>query len=320
MAFFSPGSLTGAEVENHFQGVYGNTVRTSSETMSRVMEIDVPSTHAKETWGYIEAAPHVELWIDAIPEEAMGSKTLTVVNHKYGKRVKWKTEDRADEMTGSLMTMVEGIAESAGLLDERFFYDLIAGGTSTLPATVNAADGVALFSATDGGGGARFDVTGGNIVTGGTIATGALVRADVWNGVRRFREMQDGKGQYLHGPERLKSFTILAPSEHEEVFREAIIQGRTLDGGAAVTNTIGESGLSLHLEVTPRLTGDDWYMSMDNSPQRSIFSQLREGLDSKFADSENSDMARDFDVEYMQVRLRKSAGIILPYDIIKINN
>ncbi len=321
MAFFAPDSITGAEVNALFRGTYASTLRQSNDTLSSVCRLGVPSTHRQETYGYIEAAPHIELWIDSIPEEGMGSKSFTVVNLKFGKRIKWKREDRADEMTGSLMSMVRGLAASAGLIDERIFFDLLLGTTSILPATVNAADGAALHSATDGASAARFGITGGNIVTGTGVASGAAVRTDFWNAHERMAGFQDGKGQPLFG-EGVKNsgYTIVFGTVNEDVFREAFLQGRTLDGGAAVTNTILESGISIDLWSTPRITDNDWSIWAKNPPERSCFVQDREGLEERFAEAENSDYVRDSDNEYMQVRLRKAGGILLPYDTVMVNN
>lgn len=322
MAFFAPDSLTGAEVQATFTQTYASTLRQSNALLSNVCQLGVTSTHRQETYGYIEAAPHIELWIDTIPEEGMGSKTFTVINYKFGKRIKWKREDRADEMTGGLDGMVRGLAQSAGLLDERIFFDLLLGTTNILPTTVNAADGAALHSATDGASADRFGISGGNIVTGSGVASSAAVRADFWDSHERVGQFLDGKGQPLFGDAvKTSGYVVIYGVANEEVFREAFLQGRTHEAsGAAVTNTILESGLSVDLWSSSRITDNDWFIFVKNPPQRSVFVQDREALEERFADAETSDYTRDTDNEYMQVRLRKSGGVVLPYDTVKVNN
>jgi hypothetical protein len=320
MAFATTEGLHASEVQARFKDVYSSTLRRSSEKLAKVMELGVPSSHRQETYGYIEAAPHIELWIDTIPEEGMGSKTFTVVNHKFGKRIKWKREDRADEMTGSLMTQIEGLAESAGLLDERFFFDLLLAGTTILPATVNAADGAA-FHAVTAGGADRFGLSGGNVRPGSGVATSAAIRADFWSAVSDMRRYQDGKGQPLHAPEVVDAgVVVIFGAANEEVFREAFRQVRTIDGSVQVTNTVGESGIPVDMWSTARITDNDWFIFFPGVRQKACFVQEREGLEEKFADADVSDVARDQDIEYMQVRIRKSAGIVLPYQSVKLNN
>ena len=326
MAFAVTEGLHGAEVQARFKDVYAGTLRKSSAKLAKVMDLGVPSTHRQETYGYIEAAPHIELWVDTIPEEGMGSKTFTVVNHKFGKRIKWKREDRADEMTGSLLGQIEGLAESAGLLDERFFFDLLLASTNILPATVNAADGAAFHAATAGGldrFGLNSGSATGNVWAGSGVASAAALRTDFWAAVGMMRRFLDGKGQPLHAPEVVDAgCVIIFNAANEQVFQEAFRQEITSFANSTSNAGVSNTTLSKNIDMWPtaRITDNDWFVFFTGVRQKACFVQEREGLEEKFADADVSDVARDQDIEYMQVRIRKSAGIVLPYQSVKVNN
>ncbi len=110
------------------------------------------------------------------------------------------------------------------------------------------------------------------------------------------------------------------------MFREAFLQGRTAIGAntatsnAAVTNTILESGVQVSLWSTQRITDDDWFVFLADSPTKSVFRQVREALSENVQTMENSDIARSTKVEGVQWHMRAGYGLSLPIQSIKVNN
>jgi hypothetical protein len=196
---------------------------------------------------------------------------------------------------------------------------------------------VALFSATDGSGAARFGITGGNIISGSGVATGDAVRQDFWRAVGRFKQFKDTRGQpYYQGPEMGRGFAVMYSPENEEVFLEAFKQmltgliikaaagghvaAGTAIAAAGVDNTIMAAGTPVRLWSNPRLTGNDWYVSAAGAKHKGIFEQRRLSVTGTYANSSNSDHTRNFDEEYVQWKARHGVGALLPLGLIKVDN
>lgn len=304
--------------------------RQADSRIGKIMDLGIGATNRRHEFGYFEAAPHVEQWRrgSTIPTDAMGSVQFTVPVYNWARRVKWHKDDRKDDQTSSLYDSAKMAGESAALLPERMFFDLIQGTTGTLPAVPLAPDGAAMF-ATTAGGAARFGITGGNLLTGTGVATTATVLADYYSALMQFLQFQDGKGQPLLNAGIVDQGVIIVHSAADlDVFEAAFLQKRQITvfgsntAAAAGSNIVMDASRNVELFASSRLATGDWYVFLKATPKKSTFVLDREGVQ-EFASLEgdnNSDHVRDTGEEYVQWELRQGAGIALPYGAIKVNN
>jgi hypothetical protein len=269
---------------------------------------------------------------NTIPSDAFDSVQFSAVVDEWARRVKWSKFDREDDQTQSLMTAARKAGESAGLLPERFLFDLLNNSTSlstTLPAIPNAPDGVSLFSTTDGTGAARFGATNGNLLGGSGVATLSAILTDYYKVITQFMLFQDGKGQPLFSPELIAGGVLIIFSAADlQVFEQAFLQVRqgvvygSNTAAAAVTNVVQDASRNVELWSSPRLATLDWYVALKNSPTKPLALLQRSGLKEyqSLADDNNSDHTRNTAEEYVQWEIREGAFSALPYGLIKVNN
>lgn len=302
--------------------------RQADSRLAQVMDLGIGATNREHTFGYFEAAPHFEQWIrgQSIPTDGFDSVDFTVPVYTWGRRVKWHNEDREDDQTASLFDVARQCGESAALLPERFFFDLITNTENTLPAVPLAPDGAAMF-ATTAGGADRFGVSDGNLLTGSGVSTVAQIRTDYYNAIEQFKQMQDGKGQPLLSDETIDSGVICVhAASNTEAFEEAFMQRRQGEivsaGGAAVSNLVQDASRNVTLWGTQRLTGNDWFVFLANPPKLPTFFMDRKGImeESSLRGENNGDLTRDTGEEYLQWHSRSGAGIALPFGAIKVDN
>lgn len=255
----------------------------------------------------------------------MPSVQFRLANLNWGRRVKWHKDDRDDDMTGTLVDAARAAGRSFSALPERWFFDLFNGTNLILPSVPLAPDGVAFFSATDGRGLDRFNVSGGNLVATSGVADPMAIIADYYTAIERYKTMKDDHGQPLHDDQAIDSGMVVVYGAHNtKVFEQAFEQRRLgeliagTDGVATPTNILHDAARNTRLWGTQRITDDSWGVFMSNPPKKSCFVQSRAGLEEKFATMDNSDSARDRDEEYIQWKLRGNAGIALPYGAVKV--
>ncbi len=300
--------------------------RQADSRLAEVMDLSIGATNRQHEFAYFEAAPHMDFWRrgDTIPTDAFKSVQFSVPVYTWGRRVPWHKEDRKDDQTQSLFDMARMAGQSAALLPQRFFFDLIAGTTLTLPATALAPDGAAIY-ATTAGGSARFGATGGNLITGGGIASVSAILTDYYNAIEQFKAFQDGKGQPLLSDDIIDAgVTIIHPASLTEAFEQAFMQqriGKTSDASTP-SNPVLDANRTVSLWGTQRLTGNDWYVFLKAAPKKPIFLLDREGVQefTSLEGDNNSDHTRNTGEEYVQWERRAGAGIALPYATIKIDN
>jgi len=303
--------------------------RQADSRLSLVMDLSIGATNREHEFAYFEAAPHMAQWTrgSSIPEDAFDSVSFTTPVYTWGRRIKWHKEDRKDDQTQSLMDIARMAGQSAALLPERFFFDLLTGSTNTLPAVPNAPDGAAFF-ATTAGGSARFGVTDGNLLTGNGVASVSAIRTDYYNAIEQFKQMQDGKGQPLLSDEVIDSGVVCVHSAADtEAMEEAFLQRRQgevlgTDAGTTPSNLVQDASRNVTLWGSQRLATGDWYVFLRNPAKRATFMLDREGIQeySSLEGDNNSDHTRNTGEEYVQWERRAGAGIALPYSAIKINN
>lgn len=305
--------------------------RQADSRLSLVMDLSIGATNREHEFAYFEAAPHMAQWTrgSSIPEDAFDSVSFTTPVYTWGRRIKWHKEDRKDDQTQSLMDIARMAGQSAALLPERFFFDLLTSGTDTLPAVPNAPDGVPFFNTTDGDGAARFGVSSGNLLTGGGIASVSAIRTDYYNAIEQFKQMQDGKGQPLLSDEVIDSGVVCIHSAADtEAMEEAFLQRRQGEvygsntAAATPSNLVQDASRNVTLWGSQRLATGDWYVFLRNPAKRATFMLDREGIQeySSLEGDNNSDHTRNTGEEYVQWERRAGAGIALPYSAIKINN
>lgn len=304
--------------------------RQADSRLGLVMDLGIGATNRQHEFAYFNAAPHMTLWRrgESIPTDAMDSVTFTTPIYEWARRVPWSKWDRKDDQTQSLVDVARMAGESAALLPQRFFFDLLAGTTTTLPAVPNAPDGAVFFATTDGGGAARFGITDGNLLTGTGVASVSAIKTDYYNAIEQWKQMQDGKGQPLFSDEVVDGGIIVVhAAANTEAFEEAFLQKRQgevlgTDAGTTPSNLVQDASRNVQLWGTSRLTGNDWYCFLRNSPKKATFMLNREGVQefSSLEGDNNGDHTRDTGEEYVQWEERSGAGIGLPYGAIKINN
>lgn len=330
----SAATLT-AGLRADFADTYKAKYKQIAGRLGRIMKLGVPSDKLVELFAYYKSAPHPARWPrgDKRRSKPFGSVQFSVQNYDWSGQVEWHENDRNDDQTKSLYEQAQDAGSNFAHLDERILFQLLLSSTDAdlLPAIPTAPDGAALY-ATTAGGVNRFGASSGNLLSGNGVGTAAVVRADFWNTIEQFKLFQDTEGQPLWDEATLDGgYTIVYGAANEEIFREAFIQGRTLApqknvggsenvGGAAVTNTILESGLQLNLWSTQRITDNDWFVFINNSQVKALFQLERMPLRSITRTMENSDIARDTKIESVMWDARRGYGINIPYQTIKVNN
>jgi hypothetical protein len=301
--------------------------RQADSRLSLVMDLSIGATNRQHEFGYFEAAPHMEFWRrgDSIPTDAMGSVQFTVPVYTWARRIPWHKEDRKDDQTQSLFEVARMAGQSAALLPERFFFDLITGNTNTLPAVPTAPDGAAMF-ATTAGGVNRFGVSSGNLLTGSGIATTAAILGDYYAAIEQFLLFQDGKGQPLLAPELVDQGVVIVHAAADlEAFEEAFLQKRQGSSSAdtgSPSNIVQDASRNVTLWASSRLATGDYYIFLKAAPKKPTFLLDREGVQefTSLEGDNNSDHTRSTGEEYIQWERRAGAGIALPYGAIKVNN
>ena len=330
--------LLRANLHNEFWDMY-SAVRDGLQDSRLAMVMDLSkTTQSRKPWyGYYEAAPHMVRWQrgDTIPTGAFGSVQFEVPTHTFARKIPWHKDDRKDDMTQSLMDHVRGVAQSAGLMAERLFMQVISNGTDNdlLPAVPLAPDGAVMFATTDAGGGNRFGVSSGNLLTGTGVTLNSTVTADYYSAMEQFKLMQDGQGQPLLNDSIIDGGAVIVhPAGLTQIFEETFIQKRqgvtplapdaATYVGVTPSNVVQDASRNVVLWPTGRLTGNSWYIFLINSPIKSCFLVTREEM-REFASMEgdnNSDTGREKGLESTQYEIRLGAAPALPYAAIKVSN
>jgi hypothetical protein len=301
--------------------------RVADSRLASVMDLTVGATNREHDFAYYESAPHFDLWKrgDEISSKGMDSKSFNVPVYEWGRRVPWLKWDRDDDQTSSLLDVARQAGQSAALLPERFFFDLIQNSTGLLPSIPTAPDGAAMF-ATTAGGTARFGATNGNLLSGGGV-TAAAILTDFYDALEQFMAFEDTEGQPLIGDSVLQQPLILIhPVELTEAMETAFLQRQQLGDasvGGAKSNIVADTAKRVTLWPSPRLSdANDWYLFLGDATKAQTFFLDREGVQEETAlmEDNNSDRTRATAEESIQWYSRSGAGIALPYGAIKTTN
>jgi hypothetical protein len=302
--------------------------------MADVMD-EVPSDKLQEIFGYFDSAPYPRRWPkgETIQSEPFRARQFRITNLDWGIRVQWHVNDREDDQTHSLFQRARDAGAHWATLPERVFFQIIQGTADPdlLPSIPNASDGAPIYSATDGDGNPRFGVTGGNTLTATGFSNAAQIRQDFYRAFTRMLQFRDTKGQPLWDRDRIlaNGLIIFFNVANEQLFAEAFIQSRTVQviqnvagtenvAAAAVTNVVLESGLSVMLAPTPRITTNAWFVFARGVTRKPVVRTIRQPLREVVATFENSDHARNTKEEYIQWDSREGYGVNLPYQTVRI--
>lgn len=316
-----------------FAETYKAKYKSVLARLNRIMQLGVPSDKLTEIFGYFESAPHPKRWPRGENRKSKGFKSVqySVTNYDWSAEVEWHENDRNDDQTKGLYTRAQEAGANFASLHEKIFFQIIKAAVdkNLLPAIPLAPDGAALF-ATTAGGVNRFGAANGNLISGGGVASAEAIRVDFFKAVQQFKLFQDTEGEPLFDESVLDAgMTVIFGAANEKLFREAFIQGRTLQtaeiaataiAAAAVSNIILESGLKVGLLSTQRITDNDWFVFLEGLPVKPIFQLERQPLRSIARTMENSDQARETKIEAVMWDARYGYGINVPYSAIKINN
>lgn len=320
-------------LRTEFSDTYTKIRNRQADSRLGIVMDNITATNRQHEFAYFNAAPHFGYWRrgDTIPGDAMDSVSFSAQVYEFGQRISWSKFDRKDDQTSSLFDAARMTGESAGLMAERFFFDLLTGDPDILPAVGTAPDG-ANFFATTAGGANRFGVSSGNLLSGYSVASVSQLLQAYYTAIKQFILFKDGKGQPLLSPETVASgVMIIHAADDLQIFEQAFNQVRQgvlgPDNGAdavtsvSVSNVVRDSSRNVQLWATPRLTtSGDWYMFLLNPPKKPTFLLDREGLQefTSLEGDNNSDHTRSTAQEYVQWELRQGAAVALPYGAIKV--
>jgi hypothetical protein len=327
--------IAGAALARGLRNEFRNTWKTKAQDLEARMgaffRSGIPSDSYASLFGYWEPPlyPTRRPWGEGVESKPFKARNFEVINYAWSSKVEWYKHQRQFDQLGDLTSMAQRAGSNFASLNERVAIQIITGATDAelLPTAPNAPDGVALYSATDSGGGARFGVTGGNIVTGSGILTPDAILTDLYAGTARMVEFQDPNGQPANDPSLLDGpLTILYGVANNQVFRQAFVQtfqqigANTAQSNAAVSNLILDSGQAIRLVPTQRITDNDWFIFADGTEVKPLFSQVAQPLEEHYADESNSDQARNLKVEGLYFESIMGFGVNLPLGAVMVNN
>jgi len=316
-----------------YRNAYDRHYELQRDRLGRFVKLDVPSQKSIELMPYPLAQPHARHWPDgtAVPEGTAGSRSFTVVNRPWGIQV---TLDELQVQLDQVEKALDG-AKNAGksiaLLPERVAFQIMLGTTDKdlLPAVPNAADGAALYSATDGAGLDRFGVVGGNVYSAGgsSMANAASFIAAYFGAVGQAKQWQDGKGQPLWSPDVLEAGTVVIVGAHNElVANQARAQNfvfQTAGGaGAAPSNVFLDAKTKIDIWPTQRIAAgnDDGFVHFVGVEHKAIVHTRVQGTRYIFARPETSDWCRTWRKYLMFWDCVEGYGVGEAFSTIKIDN
>jgi hypothetical protein len=296
------------------------------ESLDVAMQRNVPSDKFQEKFFFFESAPYMKLWKrgTTMHEGQFKGVQWTVTNGEWAESIKWHYANRQDDQTRSLMNRASDLGKNATLLDEQNFFDILINSAAwdRLEAIPLAPDGHALYY-----GSTRFGLATGNVISGATVATAANVRTDFYKAVAGWLQFQDTEGKPLLSRSVLDGgMTIFCGAANVQVFGEAFSQkftaigANTATSNAAVSNIVQDMGLSVKIIPTQYITDNDWFIFLNASDVKPIFSLKRDGVQDVVSTFQNSDECRKTGMESIRFWERRGYGVNMPYATFMINN
>lgn len=332
MAVQAQGSALAARgLRNTFWSTYHQRFSSVDAKLKTYCQV-VPSTLPSEIYGWVESSPVMQRWDEGsgIPTNAFLAHNFQVKNYKFGLGVPISAVTIADDQMGIVYPRAQEAGTSGALLNYRVFFQLLTNNTvndaaQLLPAVPNAADGVALWSATNAAGGARFGRTGGNLNSPGAgPGSPAAVQTDIFTDLAIFQQYQHTNGQPLYpAADAIRAIGLIFNPNYLYAFEGATQQmfnAVTSGGGAAaVSNIVKDVGGKLKIDLWPdqKVTNAYSYCCATDYEDKTIFLQEREPLTEQLAEPGNSDRARELDEWKLYFRRRLGGGIGVPLNWIR---
>jgi hypothetical protein len=314
-------------IQSNFWGVYQTLQKDADARLAPVMG-EFQSSRSAESYGYATTAPVMRRWDEggAIPTDAFLSRAFYCRNYKWGVAVPISRVTIADDQLKLVVARAKEVAGTSGLLKERIFYQLLTNGSvpdnnQLLPAIPLCPDGVALYSATDGGGAARFGRTGGNLNSpgAGQLSAAAVIQ-DVFTDLQIFAAFQNTQGQPLFPSDSImKKLLAFHNPAYVGSWTAAINQlfNVSSSGNAAPSNVIIDANMKLANVASAKITNNYSYMFATEIENKAIFWQIREPMTEMYANEGNSDRSREFDENKWYARMRAGAAYGLPYNTVR---
>lgn len=190
-------------------------------------------------------------------------KSYNIVNRRWEVGIAIHRDDLADDQTGELKTEPSRLGARMAQLRTRVLYQLILSTSDPklLPSVPLAADGASYYSATNGAGGDRFGVSGGNIVSGQTMTTAANIRQGVLAGIIRIGSYLDSEDEPIYDIDDVKNVIMAVPFSvydlYLEAFKQELAAGRSVTGdfpNDALSQFFKERRFNLQIFPSPRIT------------------------------------------------------------------
>ena len=323
------GNMFAAGLRAEFLQIYEQAYRGLAG-LDVAMDRDIPSDKNHEKFAYWTSTPYMRQWRrgQTMTQGEFQSVQWTVYNKEWALAIKWHYADLQDDLTKTLASHARRGGANAATLDERIFFQILTSASDPLllDSIPSAPDGVSLFYATDGAGANRFGASSGNLLSGSGVATSVAIRTDIYKSLVQFGTFTDTEGQPLHDPGVIdQGITVYAGVANQQVFEEALYNRLTTwdtkaAGNVQVSNLLSDAGKNIKLVLTQRISDNDWFVMLNGSNVKPVFSMLRDPMRDVTSTFDNSDNARDTGMESIRWFMRKGYGVALPYGIIKIDN
>jgi hypothetical protein len=272
-----------------------------------------------------ESVPIPNLWQygEGRTRKSVKDIYLTLYHYNWELSLEWLRWDEEDISNNDKMQrLLEAQAERFIQLPDIFVAEYLSATADKYPALANAYDGVALHSATDGDGAARFGVTGGNIITGNGVANPAAIKKDLFAAKRRLTEFLDTQDQPYFQPEEcsIDKFTVVhspALIDVMETTRDA--KYTYIETGI---NTAASNIVQQKFDTWPnqRLSGNDWYIIVKHPYLKPFVKVDRDTMEQQLEDESNSDYSRDTGSRSSLCHQRFGIAPFAPQSTIHVNN
>ncbi len=319
------GDTLARALSSRFRNTWQRRHKGLQGDLGRFMDLGIGSDKFEEIYGYGEVAmyPQRRPWGEDVVSKPHRFRNFTVANVAWDANVEWLKHHREFDQLKDLERSARRAGDNFATLPERVAFQIMLGTADPklLGTIPNAPDGAALYSATDGASADRFQVSGGNIIAGTGVGSSAAVRTDVFNALERIGAFLDPEGEPAFDPGILdQGVTLIYGIANKKVLAEAFQQGRTLDGGAAVSNIVMDSGMQFKLIPSARITNNRIHVFIDQMDPKPLFEQVAKPLDEQIQVEENSDIARKSKREGIFWETYRGYGVNLPLGTVRITN
>ncbi len=309
-------------VNNALMQTYRQDYQGEVEALATVMDLGLPSSLRKELFAMRQTLPYPEVWYygDMVPEEGTDTLPYDVQNFRYAKEISWYVDDESDNQVGSLRGDAEELGRNFASNDSRAYFDIVNGGADGfVPYVPIAPDGAVLHNATDGGGGDRFGVSGGNIQAVTSTSTDTIVDG-LWAAMFRFTQFKNTKGQpFFSGNARNMGYVLYYSAADGPAWTKALHQMLIQGSSAAPSNVVLDTGVDIKPYPTPRLPAGVAVLNRTDAPRKAVFSLLREAIHSVPFTPQNDGLSRRQGKAGVQFIERKGYGVNVPFSSIRLN-